>query len=132
MKTRTTVLSFLLVLVALMYTMSAAFAADMPKPYVADPKAKEVTIDMKAYRYAYDPGDITVYEGQKITLNITALDHKHGFKLDAFNINATLPQGEVTTVTFVADKVGEFPFHCSVFCGPGHFNMKGMITVLKP
>jgi cytochrome c oxidase subunit 2 len=131
MKT-TKLFSVMLAAVALLYVAGAALAADTPKPYVADPNAKEVTIDMKAYRYAYDPGDITVYEGQKITLNITALDHKHGFKLDAFNINATLPQGEVTTVTFVADKVGQFPFHCSVFCGPGHFNMKGMITVLKP
>ena len=64
---------------------------------------------MKAYKYAFDPGDITVYEGQKITLNITSLDKKHGFKLDTYDINVTVVPGTVTTVTFVADKTGRIP-----------------------
>lgn len=131
MKTKLT-FAALLVTAALLYTVIPTYSAQTSKPYIADPKAKEVTIDMKAYKYAYDPGDITVYEGQKITLKITAVDRKHGFKLDAYNINVTLPQGEVTTVTFVADKIGEFPFKCSVMCGPGHFNMKGVLKVVKP
>jgi cytochrome c oxidase subunit 2 len=122
----------LLVMTALLFSAVGAYSADTPKPYVADPKAKEVTIDMKAYKYAYDPGDITVHKGQKITLNITAVDRKHGFKLDAYNINVTIPKGVVTTVTFVADKTGEFPFKCSVFCGPGHFNMQGVLKVVSP
>jgi heme/copper-type cytochrome/quinol oxidase subunit 2 len=131
MKTR---LLFAVALMAMVigYAALPALSADAPKPFVADRAAKEVTIEMKAYKYAYDPGDITVYEGQKVTFVITATDRKHGFKLDAYNINVTLPQGEPTTVTFVADKVGEFPFKCSVFCGPGHFNMKGVLKVVKP
>ncbi len=130
MKTKL-LMTALFLAVAAIYTAMPAFSAEAPKPYVADPKAKEVTIDMKAYKYAYDPGDITVYQGQKITLNITAVDRKHGFKLDAFNINVTLPKGEVTKVTFVADKTGEFQFKCSSFCGFGHFNMKGVLKVVK-
>jgi hypothetical protein len=39
-------------------------SARTPRPRVADPKPREVTIGMKAYNYAYDPGHITVYEGQ--------------------------------------------------------------------
>ena len=131
MKTKPILIAFLFV-IALAYGAIPAFSAETPKPYVADPKAKEVTINMKAHKYAFDPGDITVYQGQKITLNITALDAKHGFKLDAFNINVTVPKGETMTVTFVADKTGEFPFKCSVFCGPGHFGMKGVLKVVKP
>jgi cytochrome c oxidase subunit II len=131
MKTRK-IFGVLLLMTALAYMALPAFSADTPKPYVADPKAKEVTIDIKAYKYAYDPGDITVYKGQKITLNITALDRKHGFKLDAYNINVTEEPGKPATVTFVADKVGEFPFKCSVFCGPGHFNMAGVLKVVNP
>jgi heme/copper-type cytochrome/quinol oxidase subunit 2 len=131
MKTKS-ILAVLFVTAALLYTVTGAYSADTPKPYVADPKAKEVTIDMKAYKYAFDPGDITVYQGQKITLNITAVDRKHGFKLDAYGINVTEVPGTITTVTFVADKIGEFPFKCSVFCGPGHFNMNGILKVIKP
>jgi heme/copper-type cytochrome/quinol oxidase subunit 2 len=126
------ILGVLLVAVALVFMAVAAYSAQTPKPYVADPKAKEVTIDMKAYKYAFDPGDITVYKGQKITINITAVDRKHGFKLDTYNINVTAEPGKPATVTFVADKTGEFPFKCSVFCGTGHFNMKGVLKVVNP
>jgi cytochrome c oxidase subunit 2 len=121
-----------LMMAVIAYAALPALSAGTPKPFVADPKAKEVTIDIKAYKYAYDPGDITVHEGQKITLIITATDRQHGFRLDAFNINTKLPQGVPTTITFVADKVGEFPFKCTVFCGMGHFNMKGTLKVVKP
>jgi len=131
MKTKL-ILTALLMVTALAYGAIGAFSAETPKPYVSDPAAREVTIDMKAYKYAFDPGDITVYEGQKITLNITAVDRKHGFKLDGYDINVTLPQGEITTVTFVADKTGEFSFKCSVFCGTGHMKMKGVLKVVKP
>ncbi len=131
MKTRLTFAAVLMMAV-IAYAALPALSAETPKPFVADPKAKEVTIDMKAYKYAYDPGDITVYEGQKITLVITATDREHGFKLDAFNLNTKLPQGVPITLTFVADKVGEFPFKCTVFCGMGHFNMKGTLKVVKP
>jgi heme/copper-type cytochrome/quinol oxidase subunit 2 len=131
MKTKL-ILTALLLVTALAYGAIGAFSAETPKPYVADPTAREVTIDMKAYKYAFDPGDITVYEGQKITLNITAVDRKHGFKLDGYDVNVTLPQGEITTVTFVADKTGDFSFKCSVFCGTGHMKMKGVLKVVKP
>jgi len=73
-----------------------------------------------------------VYKGQTITLNITTLDRKHGLKLDAYNINEVIEPGKVTTVTFVADKTGEFPFKCSVLCGTGHFNMNGVLKVVNP
>jgi heme/copper-type cytochrome/quinol oxidase subunit 2 len=126
------ILGVLLIAAALVYAALPAYSAETPKPYVADPKAKEITIDMKAYKYAFDPGDLTVYKGQKITLNITALDRKHGLKLDAYDINVTVVPGTVTTVTFVADETGEFPFKCSVFCGPGHMSMKGVLKVIAP
>ncbi len=131
MKTKL-ILAALLFVSAIAYGAIPALSAETPKPYIADPKAKEVTIDMKAHKYAFDPGDITVYEGQKITLHITAVDATHGFKLSEYGISEKLPRGEVTTITFIADKTGTFTFRCSVFCGPGHFGMKGVLKVVKP
>jgi cytochrome c oxidase subunit 2 len=126
------ILAALLFVTVIATSAIPAFSAETPKPYIADPKAREVTIDMKAYKYAFDPGDITVYKGQKITLNITAVDATHGFKLSDYGISEKLPRGETTTITFVADKTGTFTFKCSVFCGPGHFGMKGVLKVVKP
>jgi len=103
------------------------FAKDLPKPFISDPKASEVKIDMKAFAFGYDPNDVTVYEGQKITIVITSTDIHHNFTLAAFNINVSLDKNTPTTVTFVADKVGEFLFKCNI---PLHFKMKGVLKVL--
>jgi SAM-dependent methyltransferase len=63
------------------------------------------------------------------SLVVTALDHDHGFKLEAFNIDQLLKKGDAVTIEFTADKAGTFPFECSHFCGLGHKRMKGELVV---
>ncbi len=41
------------------------------------------------------------------------------------------PGKETTTVQFVADQEGEFEFYCSVYCGVGHYDRKGMLVVTQ-
>lgn len=91
------------------------------------PAVREFT--MTAKKYAFDPSVITVKEGEKVRLLITATDHDHGFKLDAFDINQVLKKGDITTIEFTADKAGTFEFKCSVYCGLGHGKMKGKLVV---
>jgi cytochrome c oxidase subunit 2 len=86
-------------------------------------------IRMTAKKYEFDPNIISVRKGDHVKLVITALDHDHGFKLEAFKINQRLKKGALTTVEFTADKVGTFPFECSHFCGVGHGRMKGKLVV---
>ena len=86
-------------------------------------------ITMTAKKYAFDPAVFTVKRGEKVRLIITALDHDHGFKLDAYGINQVLKKGDPATVEFTADKPGTFEFKCSVFCGMGHGRMKGKLIV---
>jgi cytochrome c oxidase subunit II len=86
-------------------------------------------IRMTAKKYEYDPAVITVKEGEHVKLIITALDHDHGFKIDAFHIDQLLKKGESTTIEFTADTTGTFPFQCSHFCGLGHKGMKGELIV---
>jgi cytochrome c oxidase subunit 2 len=77
----------------------------------------------------FSPSEIKVKRGDHVRLNVTALDREHGFKLEAFHIDRKLPKGEPMTVEFTADQAGTFPFQCSHFCGMGHKNMKGQLTV---
>ncbi len=91
------------------------------------PEAHE--IEVTARKYEFDPNAITVKKGERVKLTITAVDHDHGFKLDAFNIDKVLKRGEATTIEFAADKAGTFPFQCSHFCGLGHGKMKGQLVV---
>ncbi|MGH9430165.1 MAG: cupredoxin domain-containing protein [Terriglobia bacterium] len=86
-------------------------------------------INMTAKKYEFDPSTITVKQGERVKLVITALDREHGFKLAAFDINEKLPKGKPVTVEFTASKPGTFKFNCSVFCGMGHSRMKGKLVV---
>jgi cytochrome c oxidase subunit 2 len=88
-------------------------------------------IKMTAKRYEYNPSVITVNQSDKVRLEITSLDVKHGFALKAYKIDRKLEPGKTEIIEFTADKAGKFEFHCSVFCGLGHFGMKGKLIV-KP
>jgi len=86
-------------------------------------------IKVTAKKYAFEPAQIHVKKGDHVRLLITAVDHDHGFKLEAFHVDQKLKKGETATVEFTADQAGTFPFECSKFCGLGHKNMKGELVV---
>jgi len=64
-----------------------------------------------------------------VRLLITAVDHDHGFKLAAFDIQQELKKGDTTTIEFTPDKAGTFRFACSHVCGFGHRGMKAELVV---
>jgi cytochrome c oxidase subunit 2 len=108
----------------------ALFAVTAPGAPAQDARAGETgEIKVTAKKYAFDPNPIRVKKGDKVKLVITALDHDHGFKLEAFHVDQLLKQGEATTVEFTADQAGTFPFQCSHLCGMGHKKMKGELVV---
>jgi cytochrome c oxidase subunit 2 len=99
--------------------------------FVADPKEQTVEIDMSAYQWRFSYCHITVYEGQTVTLTLQSIDVPHGFAIDGYpEIGNTFvsPQAP-STITFAANKLGEFVYFCTVFCGEGHPLHKGSITV---
>lgn len=95
----------------------------------AQQAAPQDTIQMTAKKYEFDPATITVKQGQRVKLVITATDRDHGIKIAGYSIEQRLPKGVPETVEFTADKVGTFPFECSVMCGLGHHRMKGKLVV---
>ncbi|HXJ91663.1 MAG TPA: cupredoxin domain-containing protein [Terriglobia bacterium] len=107
----------------------SAFALALAAQESAPAAAGADTIQVTAKKYEFNPSVITVKQGQQVKLVITATDHDHGFKLDAYNINQKLKKGVATPVEFTADKAGTFPFECSVYCGLGHGHMKGKLVV---
>jgi len=108
----------------------ALVAVSFPSAPAQDSHAGEaVEIKVTAKKYAFAPNPIRVKKGDRVKLVITAVDHDHGFKLDAFQIDQQLKEGETTTVEFMANQAGTFPFQCSHFCGLGHKRMKGQLVV---
>ena len=119
--------SLLLVILSL---VGAAFS--VPAQQVGAPTASQVrVINMSAKKYQFDPQVITVNQGERVQLIVTALDRDHGIQIKGYGINRRLKKGVPTTIEFTANKPGTFPFRCSVFCGLGHRRMKGQLIV-KP
>ena len=87
----------------------------------------EIQVTLK--KYEFNPGSLRVRKGEKVRLIMFAMDHDHGFRLDAFDVNQKVPKGTTTVVEFTADKAGTFQFRCSSVCGLGHRNMKGTLVV---
>jgi len=107
----------------------AAFAVWMISAQEPAPAVPAIEIRMTAKKYEFSPSTIRVKAGQRVKLVITAVDHVHGFKVEALHIDETLEKGEATTVEFTAGQPGTFPFECSHFCGLGHKKMKGELIV---
>ena len=84
---------------------------------------------MKARKWEFEPSTIRVKKGDKVKLKIESVDVAHGFKISELGINKELKPGQITVVEFTADKIGEFEFFCSVFCGTGHKDMVGKLVV---
>ena len=74
---------------------------------------------------------IEVSKGDQVVIKLRSADVTHGFSLKAFGIYVAqgIKPGNTVYVSFTADKVGRFPFICTVFCGDIHPHMKGTLIV---
>ncbi|HEY2385554.1 MAG TPA: cupredoxin domain-containing protein [Candidatus Binatia bacterium] len=113
-------------LVALLGIVVIARLAD-----AATAPAPATVVALTAQRFAYAPETIIAKVGVPLVLEITALDHDHGFNLPAFGVRADLKAGTTTRVEIVPDRIGSFAFHCDVFCGDGHEEMTGTLHVVE-
>jgi cytochrome c oxidase subunit 2 len=91
----------------------------------------ETTVKLTAKKFEYIPSQITVKKGTQVVLEISSEDAKHGFNLPDFGVRADIKPGSITRVTFTPDKTGTFTFACDVFCGSGHEDMSGQLTVVE-
>lgn len=65
--------------------------------------------------YRWEPSQIVVNQGDEVTLEILGVNGgAHPSTLEGYDINFTVKRGELTTVSFTADKAGVFRFRCGV------------------
>jgi len=91
----------------------------------------EQVIRISASTFEYKPSEITVKKGVPVTLELVSEDRHHGFKLPEFHVQSDIKPGVVEKVRFIPDKAGKFTFFCDVFCGDGHEDMSGTLTVVE-
>jgi cytochrome c oxidase subunit 2 len=80
--------------------------------------------------FSFDPAEIVLPQGAQITLYVTAQDVQHGFKITDTNVNMQVVPGQVSKLTYTFDRIGEYPYICTEYCGIGHAAMFGTIKVV--
>jgi cytochrome c oxidase subunit 2 len=93
--------------------------------------SQQPIIHITAMKYQYVPNHIELKKGTTVTLVLTSLDRTHGFNIPALNIRANVLPQQSVRLRVTADKTGRFTFLCDLFCGSGHGEMNGVITVTE-
>ena len=125
-------LSALLTLLAFGLLSCASVQKVVPMESVP-PDAPAQTIEVTAQKYHFTPEEIRVMRGTVVRLVLQSLDTEHGIAIPRYGIDVDIPnkgQGTVT-VEFYAREPGIYDFHCSNFCGLGHWGMDGKVIVEK-
>jgi len=86
-------------------------------------ETKSFTI--KATNWAFDPAEIRVNKGDTVEIKLVNEEGYHEIEIKGYGKTIKGDQ----TITFTADKTGEFEFICSIFCGTGHDDMIGKLIV---
>lgn len=87
----------------------------------------ELVIEVEGENFSFAPNEIKVKKGDKVTINFKSASGFHDFVIDEFDVATKQVQtGEMSSVTFTADKVGSFEFYCSV----GNHRAMGMVGTL--
>ncbi|MCC3375955.1 cupredoxin domain-containing protein [Cohnella sp. REN36] len=102
---------------------SASSPAASPSSAEAGGAGKAITINAK--NFAFDQPEIKVKQGEEVTIKLVNGQGNHALKIEGYDQEIKGNQ----TVTFKADKAGEFKFECSVMCGKGHADMTGKLIV---
>lgn len=88
---------------------------------------KEFTV--RGSNFKFTPSEIRVKQGDTVRVTFINESGTHDWNLDEFNVKTKLVQaGQQETVEFVASKIGQFEYYCSVG-QHRQMGMKGLLIV---
>jgi cytochrome c oxidase subunit 2 len=114
----------------------------------AEERADTVRIEVQAHQWAWGAryagkdgkfntpddvvtlNDIRVPLGAPVLIQLASVDVIHSFNLPNFRVKRDAVPGEITKLTFQAREPGEYVISCAQHCGPNHYKMRGVLTVL--
>jgi cytochrome c oxidase subunit 2 len=74
--------------------------------------------------------DVRIPVGAPVLVQLASVDVIHSFNLPNFRVKRDAVPGEITKLTFQARESGEYVISCAQHCGPNHYKMRGLLTVL--
>jgi cytochrome c oxidase subunit 2 len=121
--------AFLVISTVIVAALGSNARAQDPATQDADVRVFEVI----ARRFEFEPATIEVTEGEKVRLLVRSADGPHGVEIKQFKVKKAVPRAKPgdspVTIDFVASTPGTFPILCSEYCGTGHKDMTGTLTV---
>jgi cytochrome c oxidase subunit 2 len=79
--------------------------------------------------WAFQPREIRVPAGEKVTFIATATDVIHGFHVEGTKVNFMMIPGQIARVEAVFREPGEHLIICHEYCGAGHHLMYARLIV---
>ena len=86
-------------------------------------------VAITAKRFEFSPSEITLKQGETVTLQLRSEDTTHGLFVRPLGIDKDIVPGATTEVTITPKEPGRYRAICDHFCGAGHGGMKMMIVV---
>ncbi|MFQ5342969.1 MAG: cupredoxin domain-containing protein [Anaerolineae bacterium] len=119
-----------LALLALLAGLVLAVAfAPLPATMTRADQPATREVQMEARTFEFTPNVIRVNRGDRVVIDLAAMDVAHGLYVDGYDVQTDAKPGVPARVEFVADKTGKFRYRCSVSCGTMHPFMIGELIV---
>ena len=119
-----------LVLAAVLLATATSAGSGQNTQDSPSPSQEPRVIEVVAKRFAFEPAEIEVTVGEKVTLAVRTADGVHGIEIKKFKVKKEIPRGTAPVmIEFTPTEAGRFPIVCSEYCGDGHDDMKGTLVV---
>jgi cytochrome c oxidase subunit 2 len=117
--------------IVLLATATGSAGSRQAPPGGSPPQSQEPrVIEVIAKRFAFEPAEIEVTVGEKVTLAVRSGDGVHGIEIKKVKVKKEIPRGAAPVmIEFTPTEAGHFPIVCSEYCGDGHDDMKGALVV---
>ena len=97
----------------------------------SQPVLKVKVVKLSAKRYEFTPNHLTLKKGQSVDFELVSQDVLMGFNVPDMGKRADIIPGQVTHLRLTPQKLGTYAFLCDIFCGSGHEDMNGTMTVVE-
>lgn len=89
----------------------------------------ERVVQIHTKKFEFMPDAIVLARGEPVVLELIATDVAMGFKCPRLGLRSDVTPGKPVRLHLTPQAAGKFSFFCDVFCGDGHEDMDGTITV---
>ena len=103
---------------------------DFSSPGVEQVGENEYDVYVQVVQFAFLPAEVEVPADSTVNLHLTSRDVIHSYSVVGTNANTMVIPGEIAEVTFEVDGPREYGVICTEYCGGGHHDMEGKLTVV--